>query len=59
MVNHQWRPVARESLMYVGRGAPRDIENDGGRKLSCHATRPATLAPGSASSGRRPAPRPR
>ena len=32
-VNHARRPVAPETLVYVGRGAPHDIENDGREDL--------------------------
>lgn len=29
MVNHRWRAIAPETLIYVGRGAPHDVVNDG------------------------------
>jgi hypothetical protein len=29
LVNDDWRPVAPETLVYVGRGTPHDVVNDG------------------------------
>jgi hypothetical protein len=34
MVNQEWRPIAPETLIYVARGAPHDIDNDGTANLS-------------------------
>lgn len=34
MVNGRWRPVAPETLVYAGRGAVHDIENDSGHDLA-------------------------
>jgi len=34
MVNEAWRRVAPETLIYVARGAPHDIDNDGAADLS-------------------------
>ena len=34
MVNGRWSALAPETLVYVGRGAPHDIENDGAADLS-------------------------
>lgn len=34
MVNQEWRRIAPETLIYVARGAPHDIDNDGGADLS-------------------------
>src|SRR5262245_36493743 len=33
MVNGNWRTIAAETLIYVGRGAIHDIENDGAEHL--------------------------
>ena len=34
MVNQEWRRIAPETLIYVARGAPHDIDNDGASDLS-------------------------
>jgi hypothetical protein len=34
MVNQEWRRIAPETLIYVARGAPHDIDNDGAANLS-------------------------
>jgi mannose-6-phosphate isomerase-like protein (cupin superfamily) len=33
MVNDEWRPIAPETLIYAGRGARHDVENDGAGDL--------------------------
>lgn len=34
MVNGRWRAIAPETLIYVGRGATHDIENDGAGNIA-------------------------
>ena len=34
MVNQEWRRIAPETLIYLARAAPHDIDNDGGADLS-------------------------